>query len=112
MLTLGSCPSGFFSSGFLLVAMTEAGTGGVVLGVTDADTGGESLLEVLFPCLLGLILGLTISLRFSTDILERSFVDVLPNSVMPKVDAPAPTNTKVVHYSTYSGTFMSYLITL
>ena len=96
MLTFGSCPSGFFSSAFLLVALVEV-TGGVVLGVTDTDTEGESLLEVLFPCLLGLILGLTISLRFSTEILERSFVDVLPNSVMPKVDAPGPKNIKVVY---------------
>jgi len=62
--------------------------GEVVLGITEGDTGGESLLEVLIPCLLGLILVLAISLRFSTDILERSFVDVLPNSVMPKVDGP------------------------
>ena len=68
---------------------------GVVLGVTDTDTGRESLLEVLFPCLLGLILGLTISLHFSTEILECSFVDVLPNSVIPKVDAPGPDPAEV-----------------
>ena len=82
MLTLGSCPSDFLGSAFLLVALVEV-AGEVVLGVTEADTCGESLLEVLFPCLLGLILGLALSLRFSTDNLEPSFVDVLPNSVMP-----------------------------